>query len=184
MASPHSTNCGYPWAHPAQQDIPEGHLPRINPTKLCDAYILAAGGSVPDDHVIYTIAAHTAGHTPTIEPHLLDLLARERARGLPLYLFDPAHPPPRLTYQKQREAAGAQILRLQGQGTFEPLTAEQLHDHQWCAIVGWLGTVLTRSAAASHARHAQLPRWLSRLVERMHRFRSLPPQCPLLRSSQ
>ena len=130
---------GYPWAHQAQ---PEGSqvLQQIDATALVDAYIEAAGGAVDDNHVIFTIGAHAAGHTPTLEPFLAEAIDKALAAGGPLLLFDPRKLEP-MPGPREAKAHWEQVLRLVGAGVYRILTEEQVKDPEQCRVVAYMSSV-------------------------------------------
>jgi hypothetical protein len=114
----------------------------VDATALCDAYIEAAGGSVPEDHPVYTICHHANAHTPTIEPHLATAIAEAASAPSPgpLFLYDRENPPPRMP-RREEIAHCEQVQRLTRQGTWKPLSEAELLDPKMCKIVAWATSV-------------------------------------------
>jgi len=120
---------------------PPAKLQFLNPNALLLAYKEAAGGELAHDHVVWTVCAHLAGHTPQVAPHLQAAIDSAMSQGTPLWLFDKERMEP-LPHPREREAWWAQVVRLVQQGSWRELTTHvggDIYDASQCLMIGEMG---------------------------------------------
>jgi len=129
------------WPHRVAEP---GKIQYLDPNGLLRAYEATLGGRVADDSVVWTICAEVAGHTPTVAPHLQDLIDQAQQEGHPLWLYDNTT---KMAPMEEREEQAwlQQLERLTAQGTFKQLSTGSgpgsISDPSACLMIGPLGCV-------------------------------------------
>lgn len=132
---------------PALRPAKEGYMPHLDAGGLVREWA-ATFGEPADDHPIWTIAAHGHAHVPALEPHLVSAVAAHLAAGKgPLRLY---HEGKRRYTPEEVVMGRAEFKRLRGLGILEgPLSAEQLADPSYCALITRMGITFKGSPSLS-----------------------------------